>query len=81
MQLEAAGSELKITPHSGTIGPEGSILVRVQLIPTEQRIISVSIPCNIHQKFRNLRLDVKGEGYYLVPSLKLIDKGKLQMNR
>ncbi|CDI85439.1 Hydrocephalus-inducing protein like protein, related [Eimeria praecox] len=28
----------------------------------------------ITQKFRNLRLDIKGEGYYLMPSLKLVEE-------
>ncbi|CDJ53112.1 hypothetical protein, conserved [Eimeria brunetti] len=72
--LEAAGTELKITPLSGSVPPESFVPVRIQMTPYEQKNISVSIPCKINQKFRNLRLDIKGEGYYLSPSLKLVEE-------
>ncbi|OEH79817.1 hydrocephalus inducing related protein [Cyclospora cayetanensis] len=73
-QLESVSSELRITPHAGTVGPESSQLVKIRLTAIEQRTISISIPCKVEQKFRSLRLDIKGEGYYLMPSLKLVDK-------
>ena len=76
-QLEAAGTELKITPLSGNLAPESSLPIKIQMTPSEQKNISVSIPCKINQKFRSLRLDIKGEGYYLMPTLKLVEEGKL----
>lgn len=77
-QLDAAGTALKITPHAGTIGPESSVFIKVQLSPTEEKSISASIPCKINQKSRPLILDIKGEGYRLMPSLKLVDRGEPQ---
>lgn len=76
-QLQAAGTELKIAPLSGNLAPQCAVPIRIQMTPSEQKNISVSIPCRIKQKFRNLRLDIKGEGYYLMPSLKLVEEGML----
>lgn len=75
-QLDATGSGLKIIPQSGTVGPESTMSLTVQLTPTEEKKFSESILCKVNQKLRPLRLDIRGEGYCLMPSLKLVDKGR-----
>ncbi|KAL8270019.1 hypothetical protein Esti_006052 [Eimeria stiedai] len=71
---DAAGSELRITPQKGSIGPESSILIHLHLCLKEEKKFSGSVFCKISQKVKMLRLDVKGESYYLMPYLKYVDK-------
>ncbi|KAL8435592.1 hypothetical protein ACSSS7_002385 [Eimeria intestinalis] len=42
-QADAAGSELKIRPQRGTIGPENSVLIHVQLCLKEEKKFSGSV--------------------------------------
>ncbi|KAL8431118.1 hypothetical protein Efla_004639 [Eimeria flavescens] len=72
--LEAAGSEIRITPQMGILAPERSALIHVQLNLKEEKKFSASIPCRIAQKFKPLRLNIKGESYHLMPFLKVENK-------
>ena len=54
---------LKISPNSGTIGPQSSVAIDVTFMPVHERSYNFNLVCNVKKKASRLLLNVKGEGY------------------
>lgn len=55
-------SVLNISPRSGTIPPNGKLMLCVEFAPVEEKAYNFNLTCRIHNKPGHLSLNVKGQG-------------------
>jgi len=54
---------VKITPSSGTVGPESDLELQVQFMPKLEKMYNYNAVCDVKKKATRLALNIKGEGF------------------
>ena len=72
-QEDKQQSAVDIQPSQGVVPPNGNVRVAVTYAPRSEKSHNINLMCAIRNKAKPLALNVKGEGYAVHDSLRLIE--------